>query len=271
MLIFANVVWGARCGESARRVLLGETRSRGYVHSVRHRRESASGCKAPHGLPSSRLVSTIPFDEWMKMNYPSVPFERYADDILCHCWSEREAHWLRRRLQERFASCRLRLHPQKTKVVYCKDSNRSGLYPVISFDFLGYTFRPRLVKWPRGTYGVSFQPAASQSALQAIRKSVRLWGLQRRSEKDLGDLARMFSPYIRGWVNYYSHFYKSALYPTLKLIDEHLVLWVQRKCKRLRQRPVGARVWLASAIRRYPMLFPHWKLLYGNGRMLGAG
>lgn len=109
----------------------------------------------PQGGVISPLLANLflhhVFDECMRRNYPIVPYERYADDILCHCRSEREAHWLRRRLQERFTSCRLLLHPQKTKVVYCRDSNRSDLHPVIAFDFLGYTFRPRLVKWPRGT------------------------------------------------------------------------------------------------------------------------
>ena len=158
------------------------------------------------------------------------------------------------------------MHPQKTKVVYCKDTNRVGVYPVVSFDFLGYTFQPRLAKWPNGKYGVSFLPAASQSALKEIRKAIRLWGLQRRSDKNLDDLAQMFAPYIRGWINYYSHFYKSALYPSLGLIDDHLTRWARRKFKRLRQRPKGARLWLAGVIRRTPGLFPHWSLLYANGR-----
>jgi len=153
-------------------------------------------------------------------------------------------------------ACRLRLHPQKTKIVYCKDAHRTGTYPVVSFDFLGYTFRPRLAKWPHGEYGVAFLPAASHTALKGIRKAIRLWALQRRSDKDLDDLARMFGSNIRGWINYYSHFYKSALYTTLGLIDDHLAHWAQRKFKRLRQRPKGARTWLTGVIRRAPGLFP---------------
>lgn len=229
----------------------------------------------PQGGVISPLLANLflhyVFDQWMKRHHPAVPFERYADDIVCHCRTEREAYMLHSTLQERFTSCKLQLHPHKTQVVYCRDSNRVACHSVIAFDFLGYTFRPRLVKWPRGTYGVSFQPAASQVALQGIRRSIRLWALQRHSEKTLDDLAKRFSPYIRGWINYYGHFYKSALYPSLKLIDEHLTRWVQRKFKRLRQKPVGARAWLSSAVRRNPMLFPHWQLLYGSGWKLGAG
>ena len=228
----------------------------------------------PQGGVASPLLANLflhyVFDRWMVRTHPHTLFERYADDIICHCRTKSGAVALLAQLEERFVACRLRLHPQKTKIVYCKDAHRTGTYPVVSFDFLGYTFRPRLAKWPHGEYGVAFLPAASHTALKGIRKAIRLWALQRRSDKDLDDLARMFGSNIRGWIDYYSHFYKSALYTTLGLIDDHLAHWAQRKFKRLRQRPKGARTWLTGVIRRAPGLFPHWRLLYANGRMLGA-
>ena len=174
-----------------------------------------------------------------------MPFERYADDIVCHCRTEREALALRQALDRRFNECGLVLHPEKTKLVYCKDTNRKRDYGVIQFDFLGYTFRPRLAKWKGGLFGVSYLPAAGPKALKAMRQTIRGWTLQTRSDKALDDLARMFNPYIRGWINYYSHFYKSALYPTLRRIDVFLIRWARRKFKRLRQQPKGARDWLA--------------------------
>lgn len=228
----------------------------------------------PQGGVISPLLANLflhyAFDLWMGRSFAGVPFERYADDIICHCRSDREALALREALEGRFAECGLVLHPEKTKVVYCKDTNRKGSYAAIQFDFLGYTFRPRLAKWRGGLFGVSFLPAASPKALKAIRQSIRGWSLQTRSDKALDDLARMFNPYIRGWINYYSHFYKSALYPTLKRIDAFLIRWARRKFRRLRQRPKGARDWLARVIRTSPDLFAHWPLLHGNGRMLGA-
>ena len=196
--------------------------------------------------------------------------ERYADDIICHCHTERAALALRKVLDRRFSECGLVLHPEKTKVVYCKDTNRKADQAVIQFDFLGYTFRPRLAKWRGGLFGVSFLPAASPTALKAIRQAVRGWSLQTRSDKALDDLARMFNPYIRGWINYYSHFYKSALYPTLLRIDAFLVRWARRKFKPLRHRSKGARDWLARVIRTSPGLFAHWQLLHVGSRTLGA-
>src|SRR6266568_3485769 len=177
------------------------------------------------------------FDVWLERGFPGVPFERYADDIICHCRSECAALTLHQVLERRFTDCGLVLHPEKTKVVYCKDTNRQGEHAILQFDFLGYTFRPRLAKWRGGLFGVSYLPAASPKALKAIRQAIRGWSLQTRSDKALDDLARMFNPYIRGWINYYSHFYKSALYPTLRRIDAFLLRWARRKFKRLRQRP----------------------------------
>src|ERR1700687_3921597 len=197
--------------------------------------------------PSESVSALHTFDLWMTRTHPAVLFERYADDAICHCRTESEAEALRSALAERFAACGLVLHPQKTKIVYCADTNRKGRYPAVQFDFLGYTFQPRFTAWPNGTYGVSFLPAASHGALKAMRREVRRWGLQNRTDTNLNDLARMVNPSIRGWINYYSHFYKSAMYPTLRRIDVFLIRWARRKFKRLRQQDAGSRDWRGRA------------------------
>ena len=229
----------------------------------------------PQGGVASPILANLflhyAFDMWMARNHPRIPFERYADDVICHCRTRREAEALQASLEARFVSCGLALHPTKTRIVYCKDTNRRDSYPDVTFDFLGYTFQPRLAAWHGGKqFGVSFLPAAAGKALKEIRRVIRRWGLQRRSDKALDDLARMFNPYIRGWINYYSHFYKSALRSTLRRIDVHLIKWARRKFKRLRQKSKGARAWLVRVIRTSPGLFAHWKLLH-VGWTLGAG
>jgi len=235
--------------------------------AVRERGTPQSGVISP--LLSNLFLHYV-FDVWLEHGFPGVLFERYADDIICHCRSEHEAAKLRKVLERRFLQCGLELHAEKTKIVYCKDTNRKGNYAIQQFDFLGYCFRPRKAKWPSGSYGTSFLPAASPKALKAIRKAVRSWGLQRRSDKALDDLARMFNPFIRGWINYYGHFYQSALYPTLRRIDEALINWARRKFKRLRQKPKGAREWVMKVAHTSSGLFTHWSLLYGRGLTLGA-
>jgi RNA-directed DNA polymerase len=235
--------------------------------------EDGSLVERDKGTPQGGVISPLlanlflhyVFDVWLGKHFTGVPFERYADDIVCHCRSEQEALALRRVLERRFADCGLQLHPEKTKLVYCKDSNRKGDYPVHQFDFLGYSFRPRLAIWKGGLFGVSFLPAASKRALKAMGKAIRGWSFQTRSDKALTDLARMFNPYIRGWINYYSHFYKSALHPVLRRIDRYLLRWARRKFKRFRRRPRAARTWLARIIRTSPGLFAHWPLVHVNG------
>ena len=211
------------------------------------------------------------FDMWMRRTHPDIPFERYADDAICHCRTEEQAVALRAALEKRFADCGLTLHPDKTKIVYCKDDDRRGNHLTHKFDFLGYTFRPRLARRRAGKIGVSFSPAVSDKALKAIRQTVRRWSLHQRSDKALEDLARMFNSHIRGWINYYGRFYPSALYPTLRHIDAILARWAERKFKSLRRHKTRAIHWLERIARSQTRLFAHWALLYGRGRTMGAG
>ncbi len=260
MLTFVNVVWGARCGKSARRVLLGGTRSRGYAYSVRPRRESAYGHKAPHGLPSSRLVSTIPLDVWLRRHMRSLRFCRYADDGVIHCQSEAQALLVLRKLGERLGQCGLELHPEKTRIVYCQDVNRKAGYPVVQFTFLGYTFRPRKAVDKYGRVYVNFSPAVSREAMTAMRQTVRGWHLQLKCDKELSDLADMFGPVLRGWSNYYGRFYASAMKPLWRSVNDYLVRWMQRKFKRLARGVIRAARALGRLAERAPRSFVHWEM-----------
>jgi len=228
----------------------------------------------PQGGVISPLLANLflhyTFDMWMARNYPHIPFERYADDAICHCRSAEEARALRSALQDRLAACKLVLNPEKTKLVYCKDYNRRGDFPNQSFDFLGYMFRPRKAIWHGRLYVHSFRPAASPKALKAISRTIRRWRLHHRSDKSLNDLAEMYNPCIQGWINYYGHFCRVQLHPTLQRIDAYITRWARRKFKRLRWRPKGAWNWLARVRHASPTLFVHWRLLYGNGRTSGA-
>jgi RNA-directed DNA polymerase len=162
------------------------------------------------GTPQDGVISPLVanlllhyvFDLWMHRNFPDILFERYADDAICHCRTEDQATALRTALEMRFADCGLTLHPEKTKVVYCRDESRRENHPTFKFDFLGYAFRPRMVSKRAGGMSVSFSPAVSTKALKAIRRAVRSWSMHRRSDKTLDDLAWMFNSSIRGWINY---------------------------------------------------------------------
>ena len=202
----------------------------------------------------------------MARTYPHIPFERYADDAICHCKSAEEAQALWGTLADRLAACKLVLHPEKTKIVYCQDAHRQGDYPNQSFDFLGFTFRARKALGVGRCPFLSYLPAISMRAQTAVSRTIRRWTLHHYSDKSLQDLAATYNPYIRGWINYYGQFYRTWLRPTLKRIDAFIIRWARCKFKRLRRKTKGARDWFERVRRLNPTLFAHWRLCYGNGR-----
>ena len=230
----------------------------------------------PQGSAISPLLANLflhyAFDKWLTREFPTVEFERYADDAVVHCATETQARQVLDAIARRMAQVGLELHPDKTRIVYCKQDGRPGSHEHERFNFLGYTFRPRLAKNRFGRFFVGFLPAISDDAAKAKRQEIRNWKLHRRSDKTLKDLAREVNPIVQGWINYYGRFYKSMLAPLLRRIDEYLVRWAMRKYKRLRRRRTRAWGWLASVAGREPNLFAHWRMgVRPTGWAVGAG
>jgi len=232
------------------------------------------GKGTPQGGVISPLLANLflhyTFDLWMRRTYPNLPFERYADDAIVHCKTEAQAQEVRAAISARIQDCRLELHPAKTKIVYCKDDDRRGKYPNEKFDFLGYTFRPRRSKNWKGRYFINFSPAVAEKAGKAIRAEIRSWKLHLRSDKAIEDLSRMFNPTIRGWLQYYGRYYRSALYPMMRQLDRSLARWAYRKYKKLRGHLRRATHWIARMSRRDPKLFAHWHMGVRRGSTTGA-
>lgn len=231
----------------------------------------------PQGSAISPLLANLfmhyAFDAWMVREFPAIGFERYCDDAVVHCRSERQARFVRDAIATRMAQVGLELHPDKTRIVYCKDADRMGSSEHTKFTFLGYEFRPRLAKNRHGKHFVSFLPAVSTDAMKAMGATIRSWSLGRRSDKSLDDLAVMFNSIVQGWINYYGRFYKSQLLYFLRRLNQHLVRWATRKYhKRLRNKERRAMAWLAEIARRSPRLFAHWRLgARPDGWAMGAG
>jgi RNA-directed DNA polymerase len=223
------------------------------------------------GTPQGSAVSPVlanlflhyAFDHWMARTFPAVRFERFVDDVVVHCSSRRQALLLRSAIGQRMEEVGLALHPAKTTVVYCKDSNRRGCHGLVSFDFLGYTFRPRRARnKQRAVRFTSFLPAMSRGKLIEKGREVRRWRLHRRINDSLDDLAEAINPIVRGWMNYWGWFGQTEMYPLLKRINTYLVRWARRKYRRLHAFK-RVKAWWEGVVKRDPDLFAHWRWTWG--------
>ncbi len=211
------------------------------------------------------------FDAWMQREHPRNPFARYCDDAVAHCRSESEAKALLAAIDQRLKACKLEMHPEKSGVVYCKDSRRDRPYPRIQFTYLGYTFRSRRVQHRDGKAGSGFLPAVSAAAITRMMGQIRTWKLPRRTSVGLHELAKLCNPSLRGWLNYYGRFYKSAMRRVFDHFDQRLLRWARRKYRKFARCPRQARRWLHKMVAREPRLFIHW-LAFGRVtvRTMGA-
>jgi len=218
------------------------------------------------GTPQGSAVSPVlanlflhyAFDLWLEREFPAVEFERFADDAVVHCRTERQAQLVLVALSERLASVGLRLHPDKTRIVYCKDRKRRLSYERTSFTFLGYTFRARKAPTRDGkSMFTAFLPAMGTDALKDKGHEVRGWKLHLRTTCDLAALAEWMNPIIRGWMNYFGKFYRTEMFGLLRRINTYLVRWARRKFKRLRAFKRAKR-WWNGLLKRDPRLFAHW-------------
>lgn len=231
--------------------------------------QQADGTQEPRtkGTPQGGVISPLlanlflhyAFDRWMDRHHPAAPFERYADDVVVHCRSEREAQEVLQAIRQRLAASGLELHPTKTRIVYCKDGRRRGQHEHTAFDFLSFTFRARLARNYRGEGFVGFLPAISAKAAQAIRDEIREWGLTSRTQQTFAAVVAFVSPRIRGWLHYYGRFYRSACVRVLQFVNTELARWARRKFKGLRhRRPVAAFYWLRRLAHRDRTALPLW-------------
>jgi group II intron reverse transcriptase/maturase len=233
--------------------------------SVQHRdgRLETRDVGTPQGGVISPLLANLylhyVFDMWVEKNWNGIQFARYADDIVCHCITEGEAQRLLGVLKQRFNACGLILHPEKTKIVYCKSINNRLEYPRVSFDFLGHTFKPRLIRAKTGVFMVGFTPSISRRAAKTIRSKVQDWKLIKHSQNDLTSIAKARRSAIAGWINFFGKYGRAEIKRTLYYINEELVRWARRKYKRLNTKRKALR-WLRGVRRREPNLFVHWEI-----------
>lgn len=232
-------------------------------------KENGEVVERTKGVPQGSVIGPIlsnlylhyTLDMWLVKHYPESNFERYADDAIIHCNSERTANEVLAKLGERMKACGLTLHPEKTKIVYCKDSNRKGSYSNVTFDFLGYTFMPRMAQnGTRKEWFTSFLPAVSRKSMSKMNSQLKRLKIFRVSEITLNDLSEKINPILRGWISYYGRFYKAKLQNFMHGVNVKLASWARRKYKHLRTSEMKAIRWLHGITKAMPNLFAHWTL-----------
>jgi RNA-directed DNA polymerase len=224
----------------------------------------------PQGGVISPLLANLflhyAFDTWMERCHGDNPFERYADDIVIHCRTLAEAERLLEEIKLRLTECKLTEHPEKTKIVYCKDRNRKEAYERTEFDFLGFTFRPRMARGKNGKLFLAFTPAISRKSEQAIKATIRTWRIQRAATATLESLSKLYNTRLAGWFAYYGKFRPSALYGIFCMFQKILVKWAKCKYKRLKGSWLKAAELMKDAAVTMKHLFIHWERgWYANG------
>lgn len=231
-------------------------------------REDGELIDRAQGTPQGGVISPVlsnlflhyVFDKWLDKHYSGIKWCRYADDGLVHCRSREEAEHMLTILRCRFAECGLELHPVKTKIVYCKDGSRKGNHEHTQFDFLGYTFRRRVVKnRKRNSLFLSFTPAVSKSSLKGMKRKLRELRVRSRTDLSIVQMAKWLNPILNGWLAYYGAFYRSAMYAIFRHFNKALVRWARRKFKPLRRHKTQASKFMERMSVQCPRLFAHWR------------
>jgi len=220
------------------------------------------------GTPQGGVISPLlanmfmhyAFDKWMERNYPYCPFERYADDTVVHCKTEAQARFVLEKIKERMRDCKLELHPDKTKIVYCKDKDRTAEYECTEFDFLGYTFRRVLIKDKLGRLQFNFLASVSKKAIKTLNEKVRSIEIHKRTGAKIEMIAEALNPMVRGWMNYFGRYNRSAMKKGLDCVQRRLIRWAMCKYKHFRGHRQRAEKWLNQIKKREPKMFAHWVL-----------
>ncbi len=203
-------------------------------------------------------------DKWLSTEYPECSFIRYADDAIVHCKRGSDAFNIVTAIDRRLAACGLQMHTSKTKLVYCRDSNRTfnTVHPIVSFDFLGFTFKPRLAQnSQRKEWFTNCLPAVSTKAMRSMNEKMREWKTLDKTTNTIQEIAEEINPVLRGWINYYGKFYKTKMKNFMHIVNVKLAVWARRKYKKLRVSEMKAIKWLHGISVRRPNLFAHWSLL----------
>ncbi len=223
----------------------------------------------PQGGVISPLLANLylhyTLDLWISRRDPSIQFVRYADDIIIHCKTLSQARHSLQMIKDRVKDCGLTLHPEKTKIVYCKDFKRQKNYRQVKFDFLGYTFQPRTTKSKRtGKLFLGYSCAMSIQSRSRIFEIIRKMNIPRMMCKSIVGIAHHLNPKLRGWIRYFGKYRGYSLSKVFYILRVKLARWARYHYKRYRTNLKKAYRWLDRVRAQFPNLFYHWQVGYSN-------
>jgi group II intron reverse transcriptase/maturase len=215
----------------------------------------------PQGGVISPLLANLflhyAFDTWMERTNPTVPFERYADDIVCHIGTMKEAMRLKQLVQARFEEVSMQVNERKTKVVYIDTFKRWNVKT--SFTFLGYDFQVRTLKNYKGELYRRCMPGASKKAMRKITQTIKGWRIHRSTVESAEKLASRYNAIVRGWIEYYGKFwYRNFGHHLWRVLQSRLLKWMKSKHRTSWKEAMHK---LALLQKEKPRLFAHWYLL----------
>jgi RNA-directed DNA polymerase len=230
--------------------------------------EDGSIIARTEGIPQGGVISPLlaniylhhAFDKWKNEEHRQNPYERYADDIVIHCISKEEAEQLLAKLRDRMQEYELTLHPEKTKIVYCKNYQRKETNKHESFTFLGYDFQPRRKRdgYGRSKTYIIFAAAISNKAKTSIKEVIRSILVPRWSEQTLEKFGHILNPKLRGWINYYGKYYRRLVLELFIYLNQRIKKWIANKYKLRTKKRILAKYQLIQS--EQPYLFYHWHL-----------
>lgn len=229
-------------------------------------------CKDPEGkgTPQGGVISPLLsnlylhycIDKWLDIHFSEVKMVRYADDMIIHCKTEHQAADLLDKIRLRLSECGLTLHPEKTKIVYCKKSGRNLKGRSVQFDFLGFSFQPMITRLRKGGVFLQYDFKMSRKSKKRIVQEIREMRFHKKSQSTIQDLAKSLNLKIRGWINYYGKLKRKSLKPVFYYLHHRMIKWILNKYKRFKRSRVLAVKWLRRITVQYPNLFYHWSLGY---------
>jgi group II intron reverse transcriptase/maturase len=197
--------------------------------------ESGRTTPTDEGTPQGGVISPLlaniylhVMDMYWQRDYAHLgKLIRYADDFVVLCYRREEAEEAMKGVERILKRLKLKLHPQKTRIV---DMNEEG------FEFLGFRFRKHPNKRTKKLVPLVWPSTKSMSK---VRQKVKEWTGRRMLTLPVEEIVKHLNPVIRGWRNYFRAGHSTAKFQAL----DRYVAWRMKRWMEKKQGRLGSQNW----------------------------